>query len=629
MDLKLKDQKNVKIGCLYRPPWTNEEYIEDLQKVLSEIDPQRSNNVWLGGDFNVTNIDWSDVMCSPNSSKTKLADKLIEATNDHSLAQIVDLPTRKENILDLFFTTNPSLINRMITVPPLTPSVDHDIVFIDVNTGASIPKQTPPTKFLYSKANWDSMRREMSNYALPTTSVQEQWNHLERFIKTLIKKFIPTKVFRPQEHKTWITREIISNIHRRDRYFTAWKKNKSEELQQSYLTQWALCQRNIRKAHKDHLKRIFEIDSSDDDKTMTTKRFWTYVKSKKKDSCTIAPLRSEGVLIADAVGTANVLNKQYCSVFTKEEIPVTVSTGPSQAPTMLNIQVTAEGVQHLLKELKPHKASGPDQISTRVLKELAEPLSEPLAKFFQNSIDNGTVPTQWRKALITPIFKKGDKHSAANYRPVSLTAVCCKLCEHILARNIMDHLEDNNLLSDNQHRFRRKRSCESQLLLFVDELARSMCDGKQVDVAVMDFSKKFDVVPHKHLFNKLGFYGIRGNALMWIEAFLAGTTQQVVVDGEMSDIAPVTSGIPQGSVLGPILFLTYINDMPESVSSRCHLFADDSIIYREVTTESDCVSLQQDLDKLEQWENTWGMKFNPSKCNIIHIMRKKEPILYT
>ena len=145
----------------------------------------------------------------------------------------------------------------------------------------------------------------------------------------------------------------------------------------------------------------------------------------------------------------------------------------------------------------------------------------------------------------------------------------------------------------------------------------------------MDFSKAFDVVPHQRLLNKLNFYGIRGNALKWIEAFLTGRTQQVVVDGEMSDIAPVTSGVPQGSVLGPILFLTFINDKPETVSSRCRLFADDSIIYREVLTESDCVSLQEDLGKLEQWEKTWGMSFNPTKCNIIHMSRKKDPLLHT
>ena len=135
--------------------------------MFDEIDPQHSNNIWLGGDFNVPNVDWSDVMSTPNSPNTQLATKLIEVTNDRSLTQVVDLPTRKDNTLDLFFTSNPSLINRTITIPPLTQAADHDIVFIDVNTRASIPKQTPATKFLYKKADWASMRQEMSNYVPP------------------------------------------------------------------------------------------------------------------------------------------------------------------------------------------------------------------------------------------------------------------------------------------------------------------------------------------------------------------------------------------------------------------------------------------------------------------------------
>ena len=140
VDLKLKDQKNVKIGCVYRPPWTDEDYIVDLEKALDEIDPQHSNNIWLGGDFNVPNIDWSDVMSAPNSPNTALATKLIEVTNDRSLTQVVDLP-RKDNTLDLLFTSNPSLINRTITIPPLTQAADHDIVFIDVNTIESLYPQ--------------------------------------------------------------------------------------------------------------------------------------------------------------------------------------------------------------------------------------------------------------------------------------------------------------------------------------------------------------------------------------------------------------------------------------------------------------------------------------------------------
>ena len=334
-------------------------------------------------------------------------------------------------------------------------------------------------------------------------------------------------------------------------------------------------------------------------------------------------------MLSDAIGKANILNNQYCSVFTKEVLTDIPSKGPSQAPTMPSIKVTVKGVKKLLQQLKPLKASGPDKISTRVLQELAEPLSKPLAEFFQCSINTGIVPVQWKKAIVSPIFKKGDKHQAANYRPVSLTAVCCKLCEHIIAKSIMEHFEGNGLLCDNQHGFRKMRSCESQLIQFVDDLARTMCSGKQVDVAVMDFSKAFDVVPHQRLLSKLNFYGIRGRALEWIEAFLTDRIQQVVVNGEFSDIAPVTSGVPQGSVLGPILFLSFINDMPECVTSKCRLFADDSIIYREVSATSDCTRLQDDLDALERWEKAWGMSFNPTKCNIIHISRKKDPVLNT
>ena len=330
------------------------------------------------------------------------------------------------------------------------------------------------------------------------------------------------------------------------------------------------------------------------------------MKSKKKDFCSIPPLRSEGVLIADAVGKANILNRQYSSVFKLEDTNNIPSKGHSTAPPMPNIKITVEGVKRMLQELKPQKAPGPDKISTRVLKELAEPLSKPLTEFFQHSIDSGVVPTQWKKALVTPIFKKGDnnKHCPANYRPVSLTAVCSKLCEHVIAKSIMNHLEENKLLCDNQHGFRKMRSCESQLIQFIDELAKSLVGGRQVDVAVMDFSKAFDVVPHQHLLRKLEFYGIGGSSLVWIEDFLTGRTQQVVIDSEFLVVAPVTSGVPQGSVLGPILFLSFIKDMPECVSSKCRLFADDSIIYREVRTDRDCTQLQDDLDPLEHWEKT-------------------------
>ena len=180
-------------------------------------------------------------------------------------------------------------------------------MFIDINTRASVPKKTPTTKFLYNKADWDAKKKEMSNYILPNTSVQHQWDHLQNFLQNLMKQFIPTKVSQPQKHRPWITRELITDTHRRDR-----KRTKSEEKHQIFLKLQSMCQRKIRKAHKEYLSTIFDSDSSPDgDKTAANKLFWTYLKSKKKDPCSVSPLRAEGVLISDTPGKSNILNNQY------------------------------------------------------------------------------------------------------------------------------------------------------------------------------------------------------------------------------------------------------------------------------------------------------------------------------
>ncbi len=202
--------------------------------------------------------------------------------------------------------------------------------------------------------------------------------------------------------------------------------------------------------------------------------------------------------------------------------------------------------------------------------------------------------------------------------------------EHILVSNIMKHLEGNNILHDLQHGFRANRSCETQLLGLVDDLARHSDRRDQVDVIVMDFAKAFDKVPHRRLLYKLQYYGINGKTNKWIESFLTNRSQQVVLDGEMSDPCPVDSGVPQGTVLGPALFLAYINDLAENISpqSSVRLFADDCIVYRPVKTMQDCEELQNDINKIGEWENTWQMKFNADKCNALKITRARSPLDY-
>ena len=620
VNLELVGQQNVKIVAFYRPPWSDDKYMEDFADALKNVDHKHKGNIWLGGDFNLPNIDWENENLLTGNTNPKLSNMLIDTANDLFLTQTVTSPTRMNNTLDLFFTTNPTLINKTSTAPPLSHDADHDIVLVDLDTRAAIPKQTNTSRFIYSKADWIGMETELSSYVLIDGSVQERWDHFEGAIIAAMKKNIPYKPTASPRHKPWVTRELKTLLHMRNRKYKKSRNSKSPTAEIAYKKLKSKCQKLLRKCHNNYRESIFDTENAGS-------KFWSYVKQKRTDSCSVAPLRENGVLVSDSAGKANILNKQYCSVFNPDNRGSEPSKGDSSTPNMPKIEVTDDGVKKLLQSLSLNKAAGPDQISPMVLKNLADVLSKHLSIIFQQSIDTGTVPSQWKTALVTPIFKKGDKHKPANYRPVSLTAVCSKLCEHIIAKSVLNHLDHHNLLSDCQHGFRRNRSCESQLVLFIDELTCAMTEGKQVDAIIMDFSKAFDVVPHGSLLVKLAYYGIRGSTLGWIDSFLNGRTQRVIVDGVQSQLAPVTSGVPQGSVLGPILFLTYINDMPECITSQARLFADDTIVYRTIEDNKDCETLQSDLQSLEAWEAKWGMCFNPSKCETIHITRKKHPLV--
>ena len=278
----------------------------------------------------------------------------------------------------------------------------------------------------------------------------------------------------------------------------------------------------------------------------------------------------------------------------------------------------------LLLNINPNKATGPDSIPGRLLKTCAHELVEVYQLLFQASLYQGIVPDDWKEANIMPLFKKGDKTKAENYRPVSLTSISCKLLEHIVHSNIMDHLDKFDILNDAQHGFRQKRSCETQLIATINDFNECLNSKGQIDAILLDFSKAFDKVDHKGLLLKLENLGVRGKLLEWVGSFLVGRKQDVMVEGRKSNLKPVLSGVPQGTVLGPLFFLIYINDISESLTegTSIRLFADDSLLFRTINSPEDSIILQNDLNKLQQWEKKWKMEFHPGKCQLLRITNK-------
>ena len=630
--------KDLRICAYYNPKVTDDltSFEESVRRACNS-----NSNILIAGDFNLPGWLWKEKILKPGTQHTRNHYHLANILDDNGLTQMVETPTRNTSTLDLVITNIPSRIQHIDTTPGIS---DHDIVYAEMDINPVKTKQKPRTIPLYKRANWMSIQEEMKELKSKLeedetngASTDDLWNTFKRELTSSTSRHIPTKTARQKDKLPWISKEIRSLIKRRDRAFKCKKKTNHKDDIKRYKDLKHQVQRKSRRAYWDYIEGIVTPESEEGMNTRgPSKRFWTYIKHRKTDKNGVSPLKRRGKIETDPVNQANILNDQFKSVFS-DSITITeeeftrggyMNDTTSNYPVAEDINITETGVLKLLKNLNVHKAGGPDDIKPAVLKELAEEIAPLLTIIYRTSLRSGTIPQDWKKARITPAFKKGQRYQASNYRPISLTCVCCKIMEHIVTSHIMKHSENNNILYPLQHGFRSQRSCETQLLECVDDLTTNLEMGKQTDLLILDFSKAFDKVSHSLLLHKLQHYGIRGQTNNWIRAFLADRTQVVVVDGAESSVGRVESGVPQGSVLGPSLFLFYINDLPDNLHSTVRLFADDTIVYLTISSETDCQTLQNDLDKLALWETKWKMEFHPDKCTVLTVSKKKQPLAF-
>jgi hypothetical protein len=404
---------------------------------------------------------------------------------------------------------------------------DHDIVYAEFDANPAFQRQVRRRVPQYSKADWPALRADavaLSDTVLQafddSSDTEQVWLTLKDGIATIIETHVLYKTLGGKNNKPWVDYATLKLIRRCDRLYKQWKKSGCPRLRSELKSLKRSVQCSLRRNYWAYTERLFS--DTDEERLGSNKRFWTYIKTQCTEAASVSPLKVDGKLVTGAKERAEALNSQFQSAFspkiscTAEEFSDRTDLSPhppAQSPTISDINITVPGVTKLLKDLDPSKASGPDGISPRILKELADELSPAMTLLFRCSLATGVVPADWRTANVTPVFKKGERYKPENYRPISLTSVPCKILEHIITSSVMSFAEDNGIITEAQHGFRRQHSSESQLLGLVDELSDDLEKGKQSDALIMDFSKAFDRVCHSLLIHKLRHLGITGKVL--------------------------------------------------------------------------------------------------------------------
>ena len=640
------DDLNCLAATIYRPP---ECPTNSFRRVLDEMqafleDKQEENcEVYVTGDFNLPHLDWSTMTISNTLGKTgkESAMMLLDFMSKNFLSQVIHQPTRGNNILDLVLTNRTHLICE--TKSTSTCLSDHNIVSVvlgydarrNANYGHRVKEAEDFSYFNLNlmKADLEQINNDLKmvdwDYLFDICQPDADGSLFAEFIRLTVLQICymhaPTKdppkvdkrprVSRPRRilhRKRKKLKGRLNSLKRLNPDAPAIKKLEEELFLLAYE-----IQENIRKELTDRELKAVECVKNN------PKYFFSYAKRFSKLKSNIGPLRDtkSGILHHDPQTMADILQTQYSSVFSDPGNPKkrnTLDNNSEPSETISGIEFSEEDIISAIDEIDPESATSDGDIPAKILKFCKRPLSHALFKLWKCSYEVGKIPQVYKEQFITPVYKKGNKTEPANYRPVSLTSHVIKVFERIIRKNLVDFLEKNNLFSSKQHGFRKGRSCLTQLLQHMDFLFQNYLDNSETDVIYLDYAKAFDKVDHSILLEKMKAYGIEGKVYTWIEQFLCGRTQTVIVDGKKSVTLPVLSGVPQGTVLGPILFLLYVNDLETKIkNSKMSSFADDTRISKKISTQEDCVLLQQDLENVIVWSEENNMQLHEDKFELI------------
>ena len=634
VEIKNKNSKNIICGCVYRHPRNDmDDFLLYMENVLKQCQ-EENKELYICGDFNID-------LLKIDSVGSYL--KFYNILNTHGLLPFIIHPSRVvegqiPSLIDNIFSNNYQQYilsgNIYLTLS------EHFSQFASVIREKIDVRKISMFGRNYSKFSEDHFRDDVSI---------QRWKQDSNDANILMSDFIwrldgcaerhaPIKKLSPPEIKLrlnpWMTPEILKLIRVRDRLFARKKREPDNDLVKvTYNRVRNIVSRKILKSKRDHHKSYFETHNNNIKKT------WEGIKKivniKKPTDFSISQLNLRGKIIDDPSEITNSFNNFFASVGpeTEKSVPKIPNMSPSSYLKnrnqfdMIIAHISEDEILDIINSLS-NKSTGPASIPLRLLKIVADLIVVPLCRIINISFTTGVFPDVLKVSKIIPLHKGGSTLEVNNFRPISLLSIFDKIIEKLMHKRLYDFLDEHNILYEHQFGFRKFYSTGYSLIEITEKIKNTIDNGKYGCGIFIDLKKAFDTVNHKILLTKLEHYGIRGNILKWFESYLSNRKQFVFYNGVSSDIASFTCGVPQGSVLGPLLFLIYINDLP-NISSKLSffLFADDTNIYYE---SNNLIELEKTINKelklLSLWLNLNRLALNVSKTNFVIFRSPKKPL---
>lgn len=588
------NNSSLRCAVFYRPPNSGRVGLSALCRQISQLRLSSENEFLCVGDGNAKSIDWVNHICND-----PLETLLMETASSLNLTQVVTQPTRGQNILDIVLTSDSSLT---CTVSEPFLFSDHNSIKIEIPF--SVPRNEILTKKVrnYRKGDYERIQNEIISIDWHQTyvncdNVETFWRLLHCFLMECVSKFVPMK--------TIATNAFLLPIGLR----------KLESRRSLMFNRYGPQSRHFKKAESHYARAMRKYVCSveddilrDGDKT----RFYSFMKAKLKRKETIPDLVSHDSIASSDREKAVAFSKFFCSVYTRDN--GILDHFPVRSPiTFDGISFEPTHIRYALKMMKPKMSSGSDLLPAFFYKKLAKVIDTPLSLLFHFSYVTGVIPKRWKISTVVPIYKKGPKDLVNNYRPISKQATVLKIMEKVVIYQLTSYLNHLNLFSNAQYGFRPGLSVTKQLLTCLNHWTQDYRKG--TDVVFLDFTKAFDTVSHQKVLHKLKAYGISGLLLQWFQSYLTDRHQRVQINDCYSEFTPITSGILQGSCAGPVLFLLFINDLPDILENvKVAMFADDVKLY-----SSNPENLQIALNKINTWCQSWQLSLAEQKCTYIRI----------